>query len=134
MAGLQRIVVTLGAPWLSVAILVGTSTSVLAQADIARMKSEYRRPPPATIANQAVVDLGRELFFEPRISASGKTACAACHFPELGWSDAVTRSRNDSGKLTSRRSQPLIGIGHIGKGPFGWDGRCGRPTPRSRSR
>jgi cytochrome c peroxidase len=33
------------------------------------------------------------------------------------------RSRNDSGKLTSRKSQPLIGIGHAASGPYGWDGR-----------
>ena len=33
------------------------------------------------------------------------------------------RSRNDSGKLTSRKSQPLLGIGHAGKALVGWDGR-----------
>ncbi len=108
---------------LSGAFLVGSLTSVLAQADIARMKSEYRRPLAVPIANQALVDLGRDLFFDPQISASGKTACASCHFPELGWVVTDFRSRNDSGKLTSRRSQPLIGLGYAGKGPFGWDGR-----------
>ena len=52
---------------------------------LAAIKRDYRRPPPRPIDNQALVDLGRDLFFEPRISASGKTACANCHFPELGW-------------------------------------------------
>jgi cytochrome c peroxidase len=87
------------------------------------MKSEYRRPPVSPIENQALVDLGRDLFFDPQISASGKTACAGCHFPELGWAVADARSLNDSGKLTSRKSQALIGLGYAGKGPFGWDGR-----------
>ena len=44
----------------------------------AAMKQEYRRPPPRPIDNQALVDLGRDLFFAPQISASGKTACASC--------------------------------------------------------
>jgi cytochrome c peroxidase len=43
--------------------------------------------------------------------------------PELGWAVAAARSINDSGKPTSRKSQPLIGLGYAGKGPFGWDGR-----------
>jgi cytochrome c peroxidase len=33
------------------------------------------------------------------------------------------RPRNDSGKPTSRKSQPLIGLGHAGTAPVGWDGR-----------
>jgi cytochrome c peroxidase len=93
------------------------------QDNLAAMKREYRRPAPRPIENQALVDLGRDLFFEPRISASGKTTCGNCHFPELGWGVTEPRSRNDSGKLTSRKSQPLIGLGHAGKALVGWDGR-----------
>ena len=33
------------------------------------------------------------------------------------------QSRNNSGKLTSRRSQPLVGVGHVASAHFGWDGR-----------
>jgi cytochrome c peroxidase len=93
------------------------------QPDLAVMKREYRRPPPRPIENQALVGLGHDLFFEPRISASGKTTCASCHFPELGWAVTDARSLNDSGKLTSRKSQPLIGLGYAGNAPVGWDGR-----------
>jgi cytochrome c peroxidase len=104
-------------------LLTGFPAPLAAQNDIARMKSEYRRPPVPAIDNQALVALGRDLFFDPQISASGKTACANCHFPELGWAVTDARSINDSGKPTSRKSQPLIGLGYAGKGPFGWDGR-----------
>jgi cytochrome c peroxidase len=91
--------------------------------DLTALKRDYRRPPPVAIANPALVDLGRELFFDPRISASGKTACASCHTPALGWVVTDARPRNDSGKPTSRKSQPLIGLGHAGNAPVGWDGR-----------
>jgi cytochrome c peroxidase len=70
-----------------------------------------------------LADLGRDLFFDPRISASGKTACASCHFPELGYVVTDAHPRNDSGKPTSRKSQPLIGLGYAGNAPVGWDGR-----------
>jgi len=36
---------------------------------------------------------------------------------------ADARPINDSGKPTSRKSQPLIGLGHTGNAPVGWDGR-----------
>ena len=87
------------------------------------LKSQYRRAPARPIANQPLVDLGRDLFFDPALSASGKTACVTCHLPQRGWAVTDVKSRNDSGKLTSRRSQPLIGIGHAGTAPVGWDGR-----------
>ncbi len=87
------------------------------------LKAQYHRPPPRPITNQRLVDLGQELFFDPALSSSGKTACVTCHLPELGWAVKDPKSRNDSGKLTSRRSQPLIGLGHAGNAPIGWDGR-----------
>ena len=92
-------------------------------AEIAAMQREYRRPPARPIENQALVELGRDLFFAPELSSSGKTSCASCHFPELGWGVTDARSRNDAGKLTSRKSQPLIGLGYAGNAPVGWDGR-----------
>jgi cytochrome c peroxidase len=92
-------------------------------ADLAVLKEDYRRPPARPDAQLELVELGRLLFWDPRASASGKTACATCHFPYLGWSVTDLRSRNDSGKLTSRRSQTLLGMGHIEGTPFGWDGR-----------
>jgi cytochrome c peroxidase len=93
-------------------------------ADIAAVKAAYQRPPPQPVENQALVELGRLLFWDPRASASGRTACVSCHLPQLGWAVNDPRSRNDSGKLTSRKSPTLLGIGHFGPDvPNGWDGR-----------
>ncbi len=75
---------------------------------VATLKSQYRRPPPRPMDNQALVDLSADLFFDPALSASGKTACVTCHLPHLGWAVLLKqRVRNDFGKLTSRRSQTL---------------------------
>src|SRR5262245_14583510 len=107
---------------MSFVLLVQAQEGMPSAARLAAMKADYKRPPPVTAESQALVELGPSLFWDPRVSASGKTACASCHFPYLGWATTEARSRNDSGKLTSRRSQPLIGIGHA-VGPIGWDGR-----------
>jgi cytochrome c peroxidase len=86
------------------------------------MKAEYRRPPARVIGNAALVALGRDLFFDPVISASGQTACATCHRPERGFASNEPRSKGDSGRPTQRRTQTLLGIGHA-RPPFDWDGR-----------
>jgi cytochrome c peroxidase len=87
------------------------------------LKDQYRRAPARPVENKALVELGRELFTDPQLSASGKTACLTCHLPQAAWSVLEARSTNDSGKLTSRKSQTLIGIGHAASSINGWDGR-----------
>src|SRR5690348_2703737 len=49
--------------------------------DLKAIKADYRRPAAVPVENKPLVDLGRDLFFDTRISASGKTACASCHYP-----------------------------------------------------
>jgi cytochrome c peroxidase len=91
--------------------------------DIRELKALYQRPPARPIENKALVELGRLLFWDPRISGSGKTACVTCHLPYLGWATTDDRSRSDSGRRTSRKSQTLLGLGHADGVPVGWDGR-----------
>ena len=103
-------------------VLTDAVTSAPAQDHLAALKAQYRRPPPRPVENPALVQLGRELFFARQISASGKTACASCHFPALGWGVNDPHIPNNSGNRTARTSQALTGIGHA-PGPYGWDGR-----------
>ena len=47
-------------------------------------------PQPAdNVGTPAKVELGRALFFEPRLSGNGAMSCASCHNPSLGWSDGL---------------------------------------------
>ena len=108
-------------------LLLAGASAVAAQANLdpahlAALKAGYKREPVAPVANQVLVDLGRDLFFDKALSASGKTACLTCHLPELGWGVAEAKSRNNSGRLTSRKSQSLL-ASYAGNAPIGWDGR-----------
>src|SRR5262245_12440523 len=33
------------------------------------------------------VELGKKLFFDTRLSKTGKMSCETCHHPEKGWAD-----------------------------------------------
>jgi cytochrome c peroxidase len=37
-------------------------------------------------------ELGRKLFFDPLMSASGTISCATCHHPRLAWGDGLPRN------------------------------------------
>jgi len=68
-------------------------------------------------------DLGRVLFFDPRISASGTLACASCHDPDLGWSDGRQRSFGHARRKGKRNSMTILNVGHVDS--LFWDGRAG---------
>lgn len=67
------------------------------------------------------VELGKMLFFEPRISASGVISCATCHNPALGWSDRIPRAVGHDGQVGERNTPTVLNSGFLGS-QF-WDGR-----------
>lgn len=66
-------------------------------------------------------ELGKLLFFDGRLSASGQIACASCHNPELAWTDNTTRSFGDK-RQTGKRNAMTIKNVAFAKTLF-WDGR-----------
>jgi len=114
-------------------VLALTQSQPAPAQDLKAIKADYRRPAALPVENKALANLGRDLFFDTRISASGRTSCASCHLPELGYVVTEAHPINDSGKPTSRKSQPLIGLGHAGKALIGWDGRSATLEAQTKS-
>ena len=71
---------------------------------------------PQAYARAAALEaLGRKLFFDPALSASGQMACASCH-PD-GRADGL------SWRIEKRELQtPLLAGRLVGTHPFKWDG------------
>ncbi len=67
-------------------------------------------------------DLGKMLFFDPRLSASGQIACGSCHEPQLGWGDGKRVSNGHDRKTGRRNAMTLLNVGHYET--FFWDGRA----------
>ncbi|WP_312992958.1 cytochrome-c peroxidase [Chryseobacterium flavum] len=66
-------------------------------------------------------ELGKMLFFDPRLSGSGQISCANCHNPELGWADGSRVSFGHNRQTGTRNAPTLLNIGYA-KTLF-WDGR-----------
>jgi cytochrome c peroxidase len=67
-------------------------------------------------------ELGRQLYFDPRVSLDGTVSCATCHNPAKGWTDGMNVSIGISGQ-TGSRSAPSVLNTVYGKTMF-WDGRA----------
>lgn len=85
----------------------------------------YHRPaaipfPAESPYSPARAALGRQLFFDPILSASGTVSCASCHQPSRSWGDGLALAVGDNHEQMSRRSPTLLDIAWLGR--LGWDG------------
>ena len=97
---------------LAVSACVGMSGGLAAQAAPPDSDILYQTPDPSLIQDEPVavkppsgfppletavpaanpltkgrVELGKQLYFDPRMSKNGTVSCATCHNPEKGWTD-----------------------------------------------
>lgn len=65
-------------------------------------------PVPEAALTQPDVTLGQALFWDPQLSADGKTACASCHQASDWGADRRRFSPDARGKNTARHSQTVF--------------------------
>jgi cytochrome c peroxidase len=68
-----------------------------------------------------LIELGKILFFDPRLSGSNQISCASCHIPDLSWADGRSKSVGHDQKLNKRNSPSLLNV--WGYERLFWDGR-----------
>lgn len=78
--------------------------------------------PAENPGTDAKIELGKMLFFEPRLSGSKQIACASCHDPDLGWADGRATSFGHNRTQLGRNSPAILNSG-FRKHLF-WDGRA----------
>jgi len=77
--------------------------------------------PPLTAGKLEQVELGKLLFFDPRLSGDGGFSCDTCHDPAKGWGDGKPLSTGYPGSEYFRNSQTLLNAAHYKRNY--WDGR-----------
>lgn len=66
--------------------------------------------------------LGRQLFYDQRLSLSGTASCESCHYRHLGWTDGETLSKRPNGVVNPRHTPTLYNVGYLKL--WYWDGRA----------
>ena len=82
-----------------------------------------RAPAPKAGADSAeLVELGRQLFFDVRLSGTNQMSCGTCHIPGKGWADGLPKGRGHEDRLLTRNTPTVLNAGF--QTGFFWDGRA----------
>jgi len=97
-----------------------------AEGDRAARMAKFARPaavpfPAENPYSPDKAELGRKLFFDPLMSASGTISCATCHHPRLAWGDGLPRAIGEARSPLPFRSPTMLGAAWMEA--FGWDGK-----------
>jgi cytochrome c peroxidase len=112
--------------WICIVAMVGTvvatrmvvkTTMVQAASNDAQLLLDAQRvfkPLPKDAATEEFpitperVELGRKLFFDPRISVDGTVSCSRCHQAALYGADGLPKARGAFDRLNDRRAPTIL--------------------------
>jgi cytochrome c peroxidase len=99
-------------------------SSVYATGDMSKWlrPAEVPQPKDNKLTPQKI-ELGKLLYFDKRLSTSGKISCATCHHPKHGWTDEHPTSKavGHEGAVGPRNSPVVLNTAYQNR-QF-WDGR-----------
>lgn len=78
--------------------------------------------PPNHLTTAQKVALGRQLFFDARLSGDNMMSCASCHLPSKAFGDGLPRGIGHQERRLSRNTPSLLNIGFYDR--YFWDGRA----------
>ena len=106
----------------SLALMAGVAglamSAVTATAEMSYPALAPLGEPPIPLDNKmsdAKVELGKILFWDPRIGGDASTACVTCHEPDQGWAFGDSLSRGYPGTVHWRNSQSVINSAYLGQ-------------------
>ncbi|OYZ22960.1 MAG: hypothetical protein B7Y39_06830 [Bdellovibrio sp. 28-41-41] len=97
-----------------------------ASSDLSDLKAKYARPKsiPYLDDNKYTEEreiLGKNLFFDPRLSGSNSISCSTCHNPSFAWGDGLAKGVGHGHKVLGRKSPTVLNLAWTEK--LMWDGR-----------
>jgi cytochrome c peroxidase len=67
------------------------------------------------------IALGKQLFFDTRLSKNGKMSCETCHLPDKDWTAGKAFTAKFDGSMNTRSAPSLSNVGYLNL--WYWDGR-----------
>jgi len=72
------------------------------------------RVPPENPMTLEKVELGRHLFYDPRLSGNGSQSCASCHEQQRAFADGRARAVGSTQQLHPRNAMALVNVAFNG--------------------
>lgn len=113
---------------LSLILLFLSWNSFGSKKSLSELKKNYKRPASIPYLKENPYskkkeELGKMLFFDPRLSGSNWISCATCHNPALGWEDGLKTGLGDKMGKLGRHSPTILNLAWASR--LMWDGRKG---------
>lgn len=108
--------------WTLRAVTIASLMSTAGALVMAQDKEPVSPVPAPKAVNPAAVELGKKLFFDPRLSKSGFISCNSCHNLSMGGSDNLKTSIGDHWQQGPINS-PTVLNSRLNLAQF-WDGRA----------
>src|SRR5574340_956067 len=70
-------------------------------------------PPPDNPQTDAKINLGKQLYFDTRLSADNTISCATCHDPKTGWANHHKTDTGIRGQVGKRNSGSIIAAAYM---------------------
>jgi len=70
--------------------------------------------------NERIAELGRKLFFDPKLSSTGEVACSTCHIPERAFANGAAKGTGVYGRVSKRNVPSLLNVAF--RPLLQWDG------------
>ncbi len=104
------------------AALILLTGGLAAQGSLAASQEPIQPIKAAKVTNPALVELGKKLYFDPRLSKSGFISCNSCHNLSMGGTDNIPTSIGDKWQQGPINS-PTVLNSSLNLAQF-WDGRA----------
>jgi cytochrome c peroxidase len=117
----SRVPIAIGRQALAVLLAALCTLGAWAAAQDAWLRPGAIPHPADNAPTEARVELGRTLFFDPRLSGTNQMSCATCHDPDKGWGDARPLAVGHDGRTLGRGSPTILNVAY--SGVLMWDGR-----------
>lgn len=83
---------------------------------------EHMKIPADNPMSVEKVELGKQLYYDARLSGDGSKACYSCHVKEKGLTDGLAKAQAPYGQIVPRSAPTMWNIGYHNE--WYWDGRA----------
>jgi len=106
-------------------ITISASLSVAAEPYQLQVPLGLKAPkiPKSNPLTAEKIALGKQLYFDKRLSADNTVSCASCHDPKKGWSNGEATAEGIQGQRGGRGAPTVLNAAYQTRHTF-WDGRA----------
>ena len=91
-------------------VVAATFAGSTGKSNATGLEAEIKENTGRDEGSDSLKELGRWLFYEERLSLTGRHSCGSCHIQERAFSDGLAKPLGATGHMLRRNTQPLFNL------------------------